>query len=58
MRMDIQAERGLGTFEDGVGFAVYSRIAWPGIIEATRRCIHVTERGVQRIKSPLDNLKL
>jgi len=29
-----------------------------GSIETTERYTHVTERGKQRIKSPLDNFKL
>jgi integrase/recombinase XerD len=29
-----------------------------GSIETTERYTHVTERGMQKVKSPLDNFKL
>ncbi len=42
--------------EDGVDMRYIQELLGHGSIETTERCAHVTQRGLQKIKSPLDNL--
>ncbi|MEW5721431.1 MAG: tyrosine-type recombinase/integrase, partial [Chloroflexota bacterium] len=44
--------------EDGVDMRYIQELMGHGSIETTERYTHVTERGKQKIKSPLDNFKL
>ncbi len=44
--------------EDGVDMRYIQESLGHGSIETTERYTHVAERGIQKIKSPLDNIKL
>jgi len=44
--------------EDGVDMCYIQELMGHDSIETTERYTHVTERGMQKVKSPLDNLKL
>ena len=43
--------------EDGVDARYIQEFMGHDSIETTQRYMHVTEKGLERIKSPLDNLK-
>jgi integrase/recombinase XerD len=44
--------------EDGVDIRYIQELLGHGSIETTERYTHVTQKGLERIKNPLDNLKL
>ena len=44
--------------EDGVDIRYIQELLGHGSIETTERYMHVTQKGMERIKSPLDNIKL
>jgi integrase/recombinase XerD len=44
--------------EDGVDIRHIQELLGHGSIETTERYTHITHKGMQQIKSPLDNLKL
>ena len=44
--------------EDGIDIRYIQELLGHGSIETMERYTHVTQKGLERVKSPLDNLKL